>query len=96
MPRISRLTYNGCGACLVALLFCSAPAYAGKEPLPDAELLEFLGRYETSNGKAIDPLQFANDQDPAKKQTTTASSTKDDSKSSSDWKKQRKDGRYEK
>lgn len=80
----------------MALLFCSAPAYAGKEPLPDAELLEFLGRYETSNGKAIDPLQFADDQDPAKKQTTTASSTKDDSKSSSDRKKQRKDGRYEK
>ena len=96
MPRISRLTYNGCGACLAALLCCSAPACAGNEPLPDAELLEFLGRYETSNGKAIDPLQFADDKDPTKKQTSTASSTKDDSKSSSDRKKQRKDGRYEK
>lgn len=96
MPRISRLTYNGCGACLAVLLCCSAPACAGNEPLPDAELLEFLGRYETSNGKAIDPLQFADDKDPAKKQTSTASSTKDDSKSSSDRKKQRKDGRYEK
>lgn len=80
----------------MALCFCSAAAYAGNEPLPDAELLEFLGRYETSNGKAIDPLQFADDKATSKKQTTTATTTKDDSTSSSDRKKQRKDGRYEK
>jgi hypothetical protein len=45
--------------CLALMALLPATARASGEPLPDAEFLEFLGKYETSTGKAIDPLQFA-------------------------------------
>lgn len=96
MQPVSRLRHTGYGACLVALFFCAEPAFAATDQLPDADLLEFLGKYETSNGKAIDPLQFADDKAPQKKQTTTTATTKDERKQSTDRKKLLKDGRYEK
>jgi len=52
----------------LALLIALFPAILwAREPLPDVELLEFLGSYETSTGKAIDPLQFM-EQDTAQQQ----------------------------
>lgn len=61
--------------CLALIAFFPAIIWA-REPLPDAELLEFLGRYETSTGKAIDPLQFV-EQDAAhqQKEQTAVSKT---------------------
>ena len=82
--------------CLALIALLPATARASGEQLPDAEFLEFLGKYETSNGKAIDPFQFADDKAPQKKQTTTTTATKDERKQSTDRKKLLKDGRYEK
>lgn len=45
--------------CLILILLLPSTVLARGEQLPDADFLEFLGRYETSTGKAIDPLQFA-------------------------------------
>ena len=51
-------------AALVASVFCSVAWAAEKppQPLPSAELLEFLAEFETSRGKTVDPLQFGGTQ----------------------------------
>lgn len=43
-------------ALLVALQ--GAPAFAAEEELPSAELLEFLGSFETVDGAWLDPTDF--------------------------------------
>jgi hypothetical protein len=43
-----------------------------KEDPPDLEMLEFLGTFETADGKMIDPLQFKEHQQASK---TTAKPT---------------------
>ncbi len=46
------------GVVLLTAVFCSAAAAAERRP-PSAGLLEFPAEFETSGGKAVDPLQFA-------------------------------------
>lgn len=45
-------------SCLLAMLLLLIPAagFAGISPQPEPGLLEFLGRYETASGKAVDPM----------------------------------------
>lgn len=45
---------------LIVILFLLLPVLgsAADEALPDAEMLEFLGRFETAKGKPVDPLVF--------------------------------------
>lgn len=47
------------------------PPAAPSAPV-SAELLEFLGSFETSGGKAVDPLWFLDDGKPAKADSRTA------------------------
>ena len=43
---------------VIAVLLLPAPGLAGEEAVPDPELVEFLGNFETARGKPIDPLVF--------------------------------------
>ena len=54
------------GTCLVAWTLAEA-APAGGGPQPDLELLEFLGDWQTEDGKAVDP--FALDDMPIPEET---------------------------
>lgn len=83
--------------CLALIALLPATARASGEQLPDAEFLEFLGRYETSTGKAIDPLLFA-DQDAAqqKKEQDTRSKQANQRKRLYSRKKPQKDHDHEK
>lgn len=83
--------------CLALIALLPATARASGEQLPDAEFLEFLCRYETSTGKAIDPLQFA-DQDAAqqKKEQDTRSKQANQKKQLYSRKKPEKDHDHEK
>jgi len=48
------------GCALLLLAVANAPAKEkAKEEAPNMEMLEFLGTYETADGKIIDPLKFA-------------------------------------
>ncbi|SJZ40965.1 hypothetical protein SAMN02745119_00517 [Trichlorobacter thiogenes] len=83
--------------CLALIALLPATARASGEQLPDAEFLEFLGRYETSTGKAIDPLQFAEqDTDQQKKEQDARSRQADRKKQLYSRKKPQKDQDYEK
>jgi hypothetical protein len=46
---------------LYALLAATpgAAAAAPQDPAPSAEMLEFLGNWETAKGESVDPAQFA-------------------------------------
>lgn len=61
--------------CLILIMLLPATAWARGEQLPDADLLEFLGSYETSSDKAIDPLQFARQTSTQPKQEQPAAKT---------------------
>ena len=83
--------------CLALIALLPATVRAKGEQLPDAEFLEFLGKYETSTGKAIDPLQFAaQGATQQKKEQDTRSRQADRKKQMYSRKKPQKDQDYEK
>ncbi len=46
---------------LVVAIAATEPQIETSDPLPDMELLEFLGEWETVSGKWIDPTALADD-----------------------------------
>jgi hypothetical protein len=46
-------------ALIVALAMIPTAAFARDAALPDPEMLEYLGSFETAKGKPVDPLLFA-------------------------------------
>jgi hypothetical protein len=46
-------------ALVVALALIPAAAFARDAAMPDPEMLEYLGSFETAKGKPVDPLLFA-------------------------------------
>lgn len=47
------------GALMVALALVPGAAFGREAALPDPEMLEYLGGFETAKGKSVDPLLFA-------------------------------------
>lgn len=45
---------------LVVLIMLPVRCWSAGEQPPDPELLEFLGQFETSGGKTVDPFLFRN------------------------------------
>ena len=50
-----------------ALTWMAATAVAKEaQPLPDADLLEYLGTFETAGGNMVDPMELKEQQPPKK------------------------------
>jgi|GEM_PF-3612085 len=58
-------------AVLIIAFAMITPAWANDDKVGDMELLEYLGSFETSNGKAVDPLLFQQDSKKSKKKNVT-------------------------
>jgi hypothetical protein len=65
---------------VAGVLLLPLVATARQEALPDPELLEFLGSFETAKGKAIDPLLFAEPEAPAKRDKDKPTAAKGEKK----------------
>jgi len=72
-----------------------SPAWAGDDKAGDMELLEYLGSFETSNGKPVDPLLFKQDSKSGKKKEGSANRGKESRKQQKD-KSELKERDYEK
>ena len=59
-------------AVLIIAFAMITPAWANDDKVGDMELLEYLGSFETSNGKAVDPLLFQQDSKKSKKKNIKA------------------------
>ncbi len=49
---------------LVVAVAMSEAEMEGSDPLPDVELLEFLGSWETASGEWMDPTVWAEEAEP--------------------------------
>jgi hypothetical protein len=65
---------------VAGMLILPIGAVARQEPLPDPELLEFLGSFATAKGKAIDPLLFAEPEAAAKREKDKSAAAKGERK----------------
>lgn len=54
---------NACAVCLL-LSMATAQAQNSDEDTPGLEFLEFLGEWETDDGRAVDPLSLLEDDEP--------------------------------
>ncbi len=72
-----------------------APAWADNDKAADMELLEYLGSFETSNGKPVDPLLFKQDSKSGKMKEGSANRGKESRKQQKD-KSELKERDYEK
>jgi hypothetical protein len=66
---------------LAIMLLVPSPGMARDEPLPDMEMLEFLGSFETARGKPVDPLAFADTGAKDGKREQPAAAKKDSKRS---------------
>ena len=71
------------------------PVWAADDKAGDMELLEYLGSFETSNGKAVDPLLFKQDSKNSKKKEGSLNQEKESRKQQKD-KSELKERDYEK
>lgn len=71
-------------ACLIIVFAMVAPAWAGDDKPGDMELLEYLGSFETSSGKAVDPLLFKQDSKKSKKKAGAVNQEKEPRKQQKD------------
>lgn len=82
-------------AVLIIVFAMVAPAWAGDDKPGDMELLEYLGSFETSNGKAVDPLLFKQDSKKSKNKEGSVKQEKELRKQQKD-KRELKERDYEK
>jgi len=71
-------------AVLMIVSAVALPVWAGDDNPGDMELLEYLGSFETSNGKAVDPLLFKQEIKPGKKRELSVNRDKERKKQQKD------------
>ncbi len=81
-------------AVLIIVFALAAPVWAD-DKVGDMELLEYLGSFETSSGKAVDPLLFKQDSKMSKKKEGSVNQDKESRKQQKD-KSELKERDYEK
>lgn len=84
---------SGAGFVALACLMCAAAHAKTASGAPPAEMLEFLGTYETSSGKEMDPMALSPVAEKKSKPARKAAAKTTTSKRKI--KKQKKDGGHE-